>query len=646
MEKNKALLVTVRKRMAAAVDWDRTNREEGMDDLQNSIGRQWPDEIKQAREADGRPCITVNRLPQFIRQVTGDIRKLNPAIKVLPSDSEATEDGKDIIEGLIRQIEYSSDASSVYEGAAEQAASCGIGNFRVRADYESEMSFSQCLKIEAIPNPFSVYWDPKARLPTRADARYCFITESMSKEDFKANFPGKDAMDVDHDGETDGLEHWGHDGNVVIAEYIWLSPKKVKIGLLRDGSVVENPKPPMDFIEERETVVNSLKWAKVSGNDVLEGPTELPGKLMPVIAVTGEEVHVGDEVYRSSVIRHAKDPQRLYNYNSSIQAETVGLQPKAPFMVTPKQVAGLESFWNKANTENRPYLPYNPDEKAPAPQRVAPAVSSQGVSQEILKAADDMKATTGIYDASLGGRSNEQSGVAIRQRQLEGDISTSIYADNLQKSIAQCGRVLLGQIPVVYDTKRDILVMGLDDSSEVKTINRPTWGLDEMQTPVRTTENDLTRGKYEIRVGVGPSYSTRRQEASEGLLEFVKAIPGTAEIAGDLIARNLDFPGAEELADRMEKVMPVQLQNQDSMDPQQMAQMQAQAQQQAAMQQAMAEAEVRKQIAEASEAEADAQKASYEMEQERIAAMLQSGQLDAVIEAAAQRLAMNMVRPL
>lgn len=626
--KNDDIIKMARKRLAEAKDADHENREEALEDLEYIAGFHWDEEEREAREDAGRPCITINRLPQFVRQVTGDIRQLNPAINVIPADNNANPDTAEIIEGMTRHIEYRSDGSSVYERAAESAAQCGMGYFRILSEYESEDSFNQEILLETIDNPLSVYFDPDARKSTREDANFCFITTQIDAEAFKEDFPDASPMDVEHDGNTDGLEHWRESGDVVVAEYFWKEPYKRKIGLTRDGKTIEDPQAIHDVAKTREVAAHKVMWAKISGKDVLEGPREFPCKHIPIIGVMGEELHIGERRVRTSVIRYAKDPQRLYNYYSSAQAETIALQPKTPYVATVKQIEGFENLWQAANESNEAVLPYNPDEKAPGPpQRSAPPVASQALAQEAMKAGEDMKATTGIYDAGLGQASNEKSGVAIRQRQLESDISTSIYTDNLSKAIAHCGRVMVDMIPKIYDTERTVRIVGKDDNEQMVPINGADF--DQDLNPIAI--NPLSQGKYDVRVTVGPNYTTRRQETAESMMQFMQAFPAAGQVAGDLLVKAMDWPDADKLAERLEKVLPPGLAD-ISDDPQAQQQaMAAQQQQMAAQQQqmqfeqAMKQLEMRKNEAEAVEAEAQAQEARFKA-QEAQAKMLAAQQ--------------------
>jgi hypothetical protein len=640
--KHDDLLAIARDRREDAENADKGNREEAKHDLRFAVGKgQWDDDIRAARELEGKPCLTINGMPKFIRQVTGQIRKMNPAIKVVPADGMANEDIAEVYEGLVRQIEYQSDASSVYEQAAESAAACGIGHFRLRAKYCEGYTFNQELVVERIHNPFAVLWDASAKQPTRSDAGYCFILEDMPTDDFKEAYPDARAEAVTSEHKDGGSLGWYSKEAVTIAEYFWVEQEKVKIGQLRDGSIVKDPVAPMDVIKTRTVDVPRVKWAKITGSEVLEGPTDIPGPFIPVFAVTGEEWHLGEEMYRSSVIRFAKDAQQLYNYARSMHAEVVGLQPKAPYLVTPKQIAGLEEFWQAANASNSPYLPYNPDEKAGAPQRMQPPVSPSGIVAELQISSDDMKNTTGIYDASLGARSNETSGVAIQERQQEAQMSTSVYADNMVKAIHQCGRVMVAQIPFIYDTERIIHVLGEDDNEKAVTINKVV-----SEAFGYSMENNLTMGKYEARIGVGPSYDTLREAASDGMIAFISAYPQAALVTADLVAKAQSWPDADKFAARLRKALPpgvIDAEDLPEDEQQQLMQGQQQAQQMQQMQQqvqqmqlqlAMADAQAKVKKTEADTAKSVAQTAETQMDtaDKQFELADKTGQLNAIIE--------------
>lgn len=630
---HETLLEEILERRTEAEDAERPHRERAQEDLRFAVGEQWPEQERLDREAEGRPCLTINAMPQFIRQVTGQVRALNPAIRVTPADGMASKDVAEIFEGLIRHIEYNSDASSVYESATESAAACSMGYWRLLTEYCDGDTFDQEIKIDRVPNPLSVLMDPFAKDPTRRDARYAFIMDKMPEDAFEEAYPKATKADFSAVSKMPNLSLWAATDGVVVAEYFWIEQEEHEIGQLPSGQIIRGPFPKgLKPTKTRTVKEPKCMWAKTNGVEILEGPKEFPSRYIPIVAVTGEEWHLGEETYRSSVIRWAKDPQVLFNYARSMQAEVIALQPKAPFLVTPTQVGGYEEMWGSANRKNRPYLVYNPDPEAGKPDRMGPPVSSEAAMTESQMAAEDMKRTTGIYDASLGAKSNETSGKAILARKEESQNATSIYADNMVKAVAHTGRILVDMLPRIYDTNRSVRILGEDGQEKVETINQIMMTQDGV-VPV----NDLNVGKYDIRIQVGPSYNTKREESRDGMMEFLRVNPAAAPIISDLIAKMQDWPESDRVAERLRKTLPpgIAEEDQDEMTPEQMqAKQQAmQAQQmQMQMQQAAQEIEMRKAAAEAREAEARAAEAEADAQLKQIQLAQVSGQLSKMMD--------------
>jgi len=619
--KKAPILEAARARLREAQDCEQPHIDRAVTDLSFATGEgQWLETDRRQRETDGKPTLTFNAAPQFIRRITGQIRQLNPAVKVSASDSAATKDVAEIYEGIFREIESRCDAPSIYESAAESAAQCGIGHWRIRTDYVDDLSFDQHILIERVYNPFAVFYDPLAKDPTRKDARYAFVVQDMSRADFKSEYPDAALEDVTSDHKPEWLHYFQTPDTVTVAEYFWIEHEDEEIALTPDGYMVRGPFPAGVTMARKRTVRRPrVMWAKINGSEILEGPTRIPGRHIPVVPVVGEEVHIGETPYRSSVIRHAKDAMVAYNMMRTLSLESALLQPRAPYLVTAKQVAGLESFWAEANSSTKPYLPYNPDQNAPPPQRQMPPVQSAAFVAEAQIAAEDMKRTTGIYDASLGARSNETSGVAINARQREADIANSVYADNMVKSVLHSANIIMAMIPEVYDTNRVIRILGEEGQEKMETINALL-----IQDGIEVRHNDLTIGKYSVRVSVGPSYSSRKAEAAAGMMQFLQAIPSQAPMVADLVASVQEWPQSDRFAERLRKSIPPQMLEKDEqgdMTPEKQAQMQQAAQQQAMqaqMQQAAAQAEIQKAMAEAREAAADAAKAEAEAQKAQI----------------------------
>ena len=643
---NKDIIKLARERANEALAADGENRERAADDLQFVVGNQWPEKVRLEREAAGKPCLTINGLVASVRQVTGQIRNLNPTIAVVAADGDADEDVAEVIGGLVRHIQSESDAASVYEQAAESAAACSIGHWRLRSQFLEGDTFDQEIIIERIHNPFSVLWDTFSKDVTRKDATWCQIMDAMSLDDFKETYPDATAEDVPDDKPNQNSAYsqtWFTTDHVTIAEYFWIEKETHTIGITANGEVIKDPTAAHNVVKKREVEDRKVMWAKISGAEVLEGPTEIPARWIPVFTVTGEEWHLGEEMYRSSVIRFAKDPQQLYNYSRSAHAEMVALQPKAPYMVTPREIAGNEANWATANQENRPYQVFTPDPAmgGSRPARTQPPVASSGLLNEITIAAEDIKRTTGIFDASLGASSNEKSGIALQRRQAETQNGTSVYSDNMVKSIRHTGRVMVDMIPRVYDTQRTIRILNETDQEKMVVIN----------TVVNSQGgeigvNDLTVGRYDVKIQVGPSHETKREAAADGMMRFIGSVPQAAAVTSDLIAKAQDWPDADRFAERLRKTLPPGMISEDDMTDeekqaaQQAAQIQQQTEQQAQqLAQAKIEAEVQGEQASAANDAAKAKKTDIEAAGLQLELAIKSGLLnDAIRQAVAQAL--------
>jgi hypothetical protein len=568
-EKQK-LLAEARKRYDRAMERERDNIRWAYEDLEFMAGSQWDAEILKDRV--GRPSLTVNQLPQFVHQITGDIRQMKPGIKVVGVDDDADPKMADLRGGMIRYIENRSDASGIYFQAADSQVASGIGHWRVLTEYADDSTFEQELRIAGVDDGVSVLWDPDAKRLTKEDAGFCFVPVDFTKDAFKAQWPNANTAELEDVKTTwNNYSEWVHDDIVRVAEYWVKKPQKIKLALTADGRTInltEEPEaeavlaqlpgePPR--IEERD----SYKVCRylITAMDVLEGPEEWAGRYIPIIPVIGEEVRIGRKLIRKGIIRDAKDPQRMYNYMRSAETEVIALQPKAPFLVTEVNVAKYQGVWEKANSANLPFLPYDPDPKngnAP-PQRVAPAVSSQGISEGVERANEDLRRVIGIYDASLGAQSNETSGKAILARQREGDTGTFLYIDNFTRAVRHTGKILIDLIPHVYDTQRTIRIMGEDGKIDLMQINQE---VDEAGQPILdqqgnpATLNDITVGSYDVVAEMGPSYATKREEAREGMTALLQAAPDLAPIVLDAFAKAQDWPESDKIARRARLMLP------------------------------------------------------------------------------------------
>lgn len=591
------------------------NRRLWLDDVKFAcLGEQWPVKIRSQREAEGRPCLTINRLPSFMRQVTNEMRQNKPAIKVHPVDDDASEETAEILNGLIRAIEYQSNADVAYDTAGGHAVAGGYGYFRISTDYAFDDGFDQDIKIERVANPLNVWGDPASTASDSSDWNTAFVSEMLKEAEFKKRYPGADLSGFDGSAE-EGSELWWADDSIRIAEQ-WTREEVTKTLLkLSDGSVMYEDaflkiKDMLDVMQitvegDRETKSHKVTQRIITGKEVLE-TNKWAGKYIPIIPVYGDEVNIEGKRHFISLIRSSKDAQMMFNFWRTASTELVALAPKVPFIGRKGAFNSDAEKWATANTQSHAYMEFDGPE---APQRQPFAGVPAGALQESLNASDDMKAIMGIFDSALGARSNETSGVAIRARQRESDVSTFNFIDNLSRAIKHAGRVVVDLIPAVYNAPRIIRIIHEDGKNESVKINQEHIAeapgqeqgqagqqMPGQQTPQGQGEQteqaefnagmvklyDLTVGKYDVTCEVGPSYATKREEAAEQMMSFVQAIPAAGQMAGDLIAKNLDWPGAEEIADRLKTMLPPQAQGQNPIIQQlqqQMQQMDGQAKQ-------------------------------------------------------------------
>ncbi len=561
----------VMKRWDRAFVKDRNNINLAYDDLAFLAGNQWPDDLRLSREQDSRPVLTFNRLGQFVRQVTGDMRQMRPAIKVVPCDDGADEKIADIRSGLIRYIENRCDASRIYTAGADSQVACGMGHWEVFGEYADDSTFEQELGVRLVDDQVSILWDPDAKHPTRRDAIYCFCPVDLTQEAYKEAYPGYAIGDIGTNANfTSYYADWYNGEHVRVARYWYKIKIKRKLMLMPGGGYedLEGLEPgdvermKSEGGKEVERDGHKIKWVMMNATEFLTEPKEWPGRYIPMIPVIGEEIRVGSNIQRHGIVRFAADPQRAYNYARSTQTEFVGLQPKSPFVGTEENFKDYESEWNTANVKNWPFLRYKPDPRNgnAAPQRQMPPQSGSGLTECVVMAEQDMQAVIGIYNASLGAKSNETSGIAIQKRQTEGDTGTFIYMDNFALSITHTARVLNDLIPHYYDTKRTIRVLAADGTERRVPINAPNPIAIE-GVPIEIV-NDMTNGAYDIQMEMGPSYQTKREQARDGMTAFIQAFPPAGPVIGDLIAKAQDWPNADDVAERLQTLLPPQIQAQ------------------------------------------------------------------------------------
>lgn len=613
------LLGLIRERYRIMTDADSHNRNDAMLDLRfvNVPGQQW--EANQKKERGDRPCYEYNKLRVTIKRVVNEMRRNRPAGKVRAVE-DGDKDTADTYEGLIRNIWNVSDGDTIIDYAGEYQVGGGMGAWRINTKYSDDEAFDQDIVIEAIKNPFCLYADPAAADPLKRDAEDWILTERISRKSYESRWPDAGVADFDEIDNFDHRVEWMDDETVRIAEYWYKVPKLKNIALLSSGETVDMEDmgelpPGVTITRKRQVKSNQIMMCIVGGgNAILEGPTEWAGSQFPFVMVYGEWLVIDGRIYWHGLTRFAKDSQRAYNVARTAITETIASAPQSKFWATPEQAKGHTEKWAVAHKELMPFMLFNADPKSPGPpQRMAGADVPVALIQESQIASNEIKEVTGIFDASLGNRSNETSGVAISARQNQGELATFNFADNMGKAIRRTWELLIDLIPKVYDTERSVRILGIDGAEKYVKLNTMTV---DPHTGEQKPVNDLTRGKYDTTVTVGPSFSTQRQEASETYMNIAQAFPPLMQFAGDYVFKAMDLPYADQIADRLKFMLPPQIQQAEQSGkeiPPEVQQMMAQAQQamdqvhqQGQMVQQAAQ-EAQAEVAKAKEAKANAQ---------------------------------------
>ena len=562
-----------------------TNRKDAVDDLRFKNGEQWPADIRAERTNEKRPCLTVNKIKTFVHQITNEQRQNRPAINITPVGDKSDPETAKMLKGLIRQIERQSNADVAYDTAFDSAVSNGWGYWRIITEYDGEGSFDQVIRIVRIRNPFRVYLDPDAQEPDGSDAQWGFISDMIPRGEFTESYPNATITPWEESGLGDEVKSlWSTETHVRIAEYFYYETEMKRLVALDNGHVgfyddlADEVKEaikanPAMIVKERESPCKEVKWCKLTSHEILE-ENEWLGKWIPIVRVIGDEVDIEGEVTYAGMIRDAKDPQRMKNYWVTAKTELVALAPKAPWIMEEGQVEGHEKEWRTANIKSNPYLLYKGTNTAgkpsPAPQRQQFAGPPAGVIQAEESAEQDMMAVTGVrFDATKGERTSSESGIALNALKMIGELGSFHYVDNLRRALIFTGRQLVDLIPKYIDTKRVMTILREDDSQQQVTID-PTQPqpYKKGQGQDGKTEHlyNPRLGDYEVAVTTGPNFATKRQESAQSQIDFLKVLPNAAPLIGDLIAKNMDWPGSDKIAERLQAMLPPQLLEQEEGD--------------------------------------------------------------------------------
>lgn len=564
------ILLECRERLRLSADAESPNRTEALTDLRFGNGDQWPVDIKRDRDTDARPCLTINITDAMVRRVTNALRENRPRIKCHPVGGGATIEVAKVINGLIRHIEAGSSADYAYDVGVESAVRAGWGYWRVGSKYVEENSFDQDLTIEAIRNPFTVYFDPASIAPDGSDAAWVIVSDMMRRDEYRIKYGEIDPSGWQFIGAGDQISDWSNKEEIRVAEYWRIVSKMDTLYLLSDGDTQFKRDLPrsdtmqaagLKIVKERKVLRKFVEWHLVSATAILDS-RDWPGKWIPIIPCYGRETDLNGQIHRKGMIRDLRDPARMVNYAKTTLTERIALTPKAPWLIAEGQMEGHEAAWRDANRKPIVALPYKPvlgpdGAVTPPPARQMPPPVEQGVTQWAQESQSDFMAVAGMpHDPDIDKRGEVVSGLALHKRQGLSDISHFDFYDNQTRSQRHTGIILLDLIPHFYDTQRMQRVIGDDGTPDTVTINEKQRN-PETQA-VEKVKNDVTTGKYDVVMDTGPGYQTKREEAADAMLQLLATPLGemTAHVAGDVVVRAMDFPEADTIADRMAAMIP------------------------------------------------------------------------------------------
>lgn len=553
-----------------ANDAESNNRQQAVEALKFRYGEQWPQYAIASRGLE-RPQLTINETNTYIKRVCNMQRQQRPRGKASPVDSFADPKIAKVITGLGRHVEVNSDADNAYDTAFDFAATMGWGYWRIRTDFIAEDSFNQDVFIDVVDNPFTVYFDRNSSLPDGSDAERALITDVLRKEVFKKEYPdAQDSGFVDR-GTGDNDPNWATEKEIRLAEYFRVERQPAKLVMLTDGTVLWADEIPriqrlmqmagIGVKGERDSFKRVVKWCKHTAFEILE-EKQLPGRWIPIVPVYWTNVIIDGKRVRRGLVWDAMDPARMHNFWQSAITETLGQAVKAKWMMAEGQDEGHEKEWANANIAHTAVLRYKPldvaGKAAPPPQRIAPEPPPSGMIEAAFLAAQNLSRVFGIYDPAVRGGAQHKSDKTLNAERAQSEMTNFDGYDNLVRSIKHTWRIMLSYFPVVYDTQRVQRIIGEDGREELVTLNEKVPANSEAGA-IDKVLNDITVGTYDVVMQTGPGYDTRRQEGVAAMLEVLGTPLGekVAATSDDLIMRNMDFPGADEIADRLAAANPL-----------------------------------------------------------------------------------------
>lgn len=556
---------------------------------------QWDDTARRQRQGGivqgtnanlpARPIISIPRISQPIQLILNQQRNAHLGVNVHPLSENANKDTAEVIQGLYRKIERDSRADIARAWAFDRAVKVGRGCYRVDVKYDDEGGhpFDLKITIDRILYQAQVYLDPAATQPDWSDGCWAFLVHWMDLQKFrdkydKAKFPvaGEGAWKSAIESDPRWVKQNGKERACLIAEYWKKTYEKASVSLLRDGRAVmtSTVQDRAMVVAEREIERPKITWYTLTGvEDEPLDTQEWAGKYIPLVPTIGQELQPFDDQRRwSGVIGPAKDGQRLYNFAAATLVEEMATEPKAPYVLDPRQIQGYESWWQQLSVRSFPFLPYkstfDSGQLIPPPARSQTDTSGMQLAMMALREADGfLQSTTSTFDPSLGratDQAKERSGKALLALQGQSDAANSNWLQNLAEvSMTLEAKIVLDLLPKVYNRPGRIAeILDGEDKTRRVMLNVPYTERNEQMTPVRDNivpndaeHYDLRTGVYGVSVSIGKGFQTRLQHGEEALGTLLPNLPPEMQIAAlPTFLHFLDVPGAQELSDIAGKI--------------------------------------------------------------------------------------------
>lgn len=542
------------------------NEEHGLKCLKMLIGEeQWDKNLAEQRRQQKRPMLSENLLPDFINKAHGEFCQTTPAANVEPLDDESDPKVADVIKGIIYNVNYQSESSSIHQDAFYNLIGSALAAWGVSTKFVDKNSFEVEPQIRPILNQFSVRWDLSAVKPDLRDKKWCMLLDTMTKEEFKKEYGEENWKPKDlSKSEGSSKDLWWAENKATVGEVWWIQEDEFTLYEQPDGTT-SRTKPEAKETEDGRKFKRRKSWDKkvwscvISGTDILTEPTEWPDPsdepIIPIIIVYGRKIVVAGKVHFRSLISDGLTIQQIHNFWITTVTEAMSLQPDAPYVATVDQVAGLDEWTDLSKKVRVMRYKHDPHAAGP-PQRQSPPQISQAVMGMPQYTKQSLRDVIGMQQASLGMQSNEKSGVAIQKRKQEGDTGKFSFVNNMSRGISLQVEILKNIAPKVIDTPRAVRTMGPDGSKNLVYVNGPDPKTGEII--------DLSKGKYDTTVTMGPQFNTQRDEARDALFQLLepasKINPQGVAAIFPKIVKMLNIVDAAEIAKIFIATLPPNLQ--------------------------------------------------------------------------------------